>query len=222
MEIRNIIINGFSYSYGIRRSDKAKYIRLQISREDGLIVVLPKRASNKDALKILNDKSDWIKKHLSELERKKEKYFYCGRKIDMEVQYDIFRKKTSIKYEGRRLLISVPQNYSGSGSEFYLEWLKEKAENYIPGRVKYFSDEYGFKYRKIKIRNQKTRWGSCTSKGNLSFNAKLMSLNKRLIDYVVIHELCHLKEMNHSKKFWRRVEEIMPDYKELKKKLKNF
>lgn len=220
MEIRNIIIDGDNYSYRIRRSSKAKHIKLQITLDDGLILILPQKAALKDADKILRTKEYWIKKHLSIIENKKAEFFYFGKKIDLEIQYDIFRKNMSIRHEGRRLIISVPQQYKGNGSEFYRAWLKLRAEDYIPRRVKFFTDKFGFEHNKITIRNQKTRWGSCTSGGNLSFNAKLMASNKRVIDYVIVHELCHLKEMNHSKKFWRLVEEIMPDYNILRKKLK--
>lgn len=86
--------------------------------------------------------------------------------------------------------------------------------DYIPGRVKYYSDIMEVTYGKITIRNQKTRWGSCSGKGNLNFNCLLMLMPPEVIDYVVVHELCHRKEMNHSKAFWKEVEKILPNYKE--------
>ncbi len=220
MEIRNIIIDGENYSYRIRISRKAKYARLNITPDNGLTLVLPKNVDVKSSERILRTKKDWLKKHYSFVQKKKDEYFYCGKKIDLEVQYDIFRKNIALRYEKKRLIISAPQQYQGSGGEFYLEWLRFRAEDYIPRRVKMFADKYEFKYRKVSIRQQKTRWGSCSSNGNLSFNAKLMAMNKKVIDYVIVHELCHLIEMNHSKNFWRLVEEIMPDYKAIKKKLK--
>ncbi|MDR3628564.1 MAG: M48 family metallopeptidase, partial [Ignavibacteriaceae bacterium] len=73
---------------------------------------------------------------------------------------------------------------------------------------------------KVTIRNQKTRWGSCSARGNLSFNFNLVRYRKEIIDYVIVHELCHLKEMNHSNKFWNLVEKICPDYKALRRELK--
>ena len=81
--------------------------------------------------------------------------------------------------------------------------LSDKALDYIPGRVKYYSDIMEVTYGKITIRNQKTRWGSCSGKGNLNFNCLLMLMPPEVIDYVVVHELCHRKEMNHSKAFWK-------------------
>lgn len=99
--------------------------------------------------------------------------------------------------------------------------LKQKAQAYIPERVEYFANIMGVDYGRITIRKQKTRWGSCSGKGNLNFNCLLMLTPPEVIDYVVIHELCHRKEMNHSKAFWREVEKVMPDYKKSVLWLKN-
>jgi predicted metal-dependent hydrolase len=79
----------------------------------------------------------------------------------------------------------------------------------------------GVEYGRITIRMQKSRWGSCSGKGNLNFNCLLMRTPDEIIDYVVVHELCHLKEMNHSPRFWAEVEKIFPDYKERRKWLKD-
>lgn len=91
--------------------------------------------------------------------------------------------------------------------------LASKALSYIPERVAYYSKQLGVTYGRITIRNQKTRWGSCSSRGNLNFNCLLMLTPPEVIDYVVVHELCHRKEMNHSKAFWSEVERVLPDYK---------
>lgn len=94
-----------------------------------------------------------------------------------------------------------------------IQTLAKKALEYIPDRVAYFSKQVGVDYGRITIRNQKTRWGSCSSAGNLNFNCLLMLAPPEVIDYVVVHELCHRKEMNHSKAFWNEVAKILPDYK---------
>ncbi|MBU5417129.1 M48 family metallopeptidase [Anaerobutyricum soehngenii] len=98
--------------------------------------------------------------------------------------------------------------------------LAEEALKVIPERVKYFAKVIGVTYGKITVRNQKTRWGSCSSKGNLNFNCLLMLAPPEVLDYVVVHELCHRKQMNHSKAFWLEVEKVLPNYKEVRKWLK--
>ena len=106
-----------------------------------------------------------------------------------------------------------------SSKKHYLKH-KEDARVLINERAEYFSVEYGFKYNRISIRNQKTRWGSCSTKGNLNFNYKIFFLSPEMRDYIIVHELCHLKEFNHSSKFWALVEEITPNYREIRKEIK--
>lgn len=99
--------------------------------------------------------------------------------------------------------------------------LADQALHDIPERVEIFSKLIGVSYGRITIRNQKTRWGSCSGKGNLNFNCLLMLAPSEVIDYVVVHELCHRKEMNHSKAFWEEVEKVFPEYRRCVQWLKN-
>ena len=96
--------------------------------------------------------------------------------------------------------------------------LKEQARALVIERIKYFNDFYRFEkpVGRIAIRNTKSRWGSCSKKGNLNFNYKIIFLASKLADYLVVHELCHLKEFNHSQKFWKLVSAAVPDYKKLR------
>lgn len=99
--------------------------------------------------------------------------------------------------------------------------LADKALELIPPRVAYFAQRLGVTYGNITIRNQRTKWGSCSSKGNLNFNCVLALVPPWVLDYVVVHELCHRKHMNHSPDFWAEVEKEMPDYAQLRKWLKD-
>lgn len=101
-----------------------------------------------------------------------------------------------------------------------IQALAERALKIIPEKVRYYAPLVGVTYGKITIRNQKSRWGSCSSKGNLNFNCLLMLTPEDVQDYVVVHELCHRKEMNHSPLFWAEVERIIPDYTIQRKWLK--
>jgi predicted metal-dependent hydrolase len=92
--------------------------------------------------------------------------------------------------------------------------LADVALRVLPERCRYFAGIMGVRYGRITIRNQKTRWGSCSSGGNLNFNCLLMLAPPEVRDYVVVHELAHLKEMNHSPRFWKEVEKVLPDYRQ--------
>jgi predicted metal-dependent hydrolase len=94
------------------------------------------------------------------------------------------------------------------------------AKKLVQSRLEYFNRFYGFAYDRISIRNQQTRWGSCSAKGNLNFNYRILFLPSELSDYVVVHELCHLRELNHSPAFWRLVELTVPDYKKRRQLLR--
>ena len=97
---------------------------------------------------------------------------------------------------------------------------RKKAKLVFRERADYFASSMGLSFNRIAIREQRTRWGSCSSKKNLNFNWKLLLAPPQVLDYVVVHELCHLKQMNHSKAFWTEVEAVLPDYKERKRWLR--
>jgi len=97
---------------------------------------------------------------------------------------------------------------------------KKTAEKVINETVGFFSSIYEVKIKRISIRNQKTRWGSCSKRGNLNFNYKLVFLPEELRNYVIVHEICHILEFNHSTRFWYQVSRTFPNYKELRKKLR--
>ncbi len=102
------------------------------------------------------------------------------------------------------------------------EYLKFKSQALVLAqqKVQYWNQIYNFKFNKIAIKNQKTRWGSCSRKGNLNFNFKIVHLTERVLDYLIVHELCHLKEFNHSNNFWMLVGREIPNYKVLRQQLR--
>lgn len=102
----------------------------------------------------------------------------------------------------------------------YLQY-KERARLLAESRIEYYNTFYNFRINRISIKNTKSRWGSCSKKGNLNFNYKIALLPENLADYVIVHELCHLGEFNHSKRFWKLVSLTIPNYLELKNKFKN-
>lgn len=102
----------------------------------------------------------------------------------------------------------------------FTEKKKEQARRFVLNRIKYFNSFYNFKINKIFIKNQSTRWGSCSSLGNINFNYKIIYLRPALADYLIVHELCHLGELNHSKRFWDLVKKTIPDFVKINKELR--
>ena len=111
----------------------------------------------------------------------------------------------------------------GEGDKTELEaFYKQQAHAYIIPRCRELAQEYGFRFQDIRITSAKTRWGSCSSKKNLNFSYRLVMAPRDCIDYVIIHELCHLREMNHGPRFWKQVSQIMPEYQQYEQHLKEF
>ena len=181
----------------IIRSNR-KTLAIQINPDLSVTVRSPMYAPQSDIERILREKESWIQKHIEKIREQEAK-----------------RKKT--QGEKGEYGESVERDYLTNEE---IKKLADKALQHIPKRVSYYAKQIGVTYEKITIRNQKTRWGSCSSKGNLNFNCLLMLTPPEVIDYVVVHELCHRKEMNHSKAFWAEVEKILSDYKEQIKWLK--
>lgn len=130
-----------------------------------------------------------------------------------------------IKKQGKWILQSLEKYRSdgaflgGSRAEYMR--FKERARALAHHRLRYFNQHYGFSWKRVSIRDQRTMWGSCSAEGNLNFNYKIALLPPELADYVIVHELCHLKEMNHSKAFWDLVAETIPDHHARRKALKH-
>lgn len=200
-------------------SKKAKYLRLQINAACELEVVIPHKSNQKEAEKFILKKLNWINKHLTKSSSDTKPLLF-GNEIKITQHFDLFSARHKFIFRNKELFITSPSGSVESLTYLYNIWLKHTAKKYIPERAKRLSERTGFICSKISIRSQKTRWGSCSAKGGLSFNYKMMRYRKEVIDYVIIHELCHLKEMNHSKRFWMLVEKFCPDYKSLKRELR--
>jgi predicted metal-dependent hydrolase len=114
----------------------------------------------------------------------------------------------------------IPSSAWVKGNEADYVKYKDAAHSLAVDRVAFFNKKYGFEFNAITIKNQKTRWGSCSRKGNLNFNYKVALLPQRFSDYIFVHELCHVGQFNHSKKFWALVERTIPDYRDIREELK--
>lgn len=120
-----------------------------------------------------------------------------------------------------RLFESQPKRFIQRGGRHEYLKHKEMARSLAVSRLEYWNQFYGFSYHRISIRNQKTRWGSCSKRGNLSFNYRIALLPVDLADYVILHELCHLQAFDHSDRFWKLMERAMPDYAKRRSQIRN-
>jgi hypothetical protein len=125
----------------------------------------------------------------------------------MRYKYKIFYKKKKVLRKRRTLTGFTKEK-------------REQARCFVENRVSYFNKFYNFEINRVAIKNTSTRWGSCSSKKNLNFNYKIIYLKPEQADYLIVHELCHLGELNHSKRFWELVSKTIPDYVETNKELK--
>jgi predicted metal-dependent hydrolase len=145
-----------------------------------------------------------------------EKFLFMGKNYPLT--YDKQRKK-SIDFDGEKFIIDL--KHRQKAEELFIKWYKTKARQIFHEKLESFSKETGLRYNALKINSAKSRWGSCSSKKNLNFSYRLIMTPEFVIDYVLLHELAHTVEMNHSKKFWEIVASIYPDYQKAEQWLKN-
>jgi predicted metal-dependent hydrolase len=216
--------------YTIKLSSSAKYVRLEINSETGLTVVIPKSYKLDRIPDLLREKGRWVLSKLAKYNQARssmaEKELKSGDTIpylgqDMEVvTQQIHGNADTVKLDRNKLIVGIRAN-SGRLHLALEWWYRMQAGKLIREKVDKLSAHFGVRYNRLIIRGQKTRWGSCSKKGNLSFNWKLMMVPEPVIDYVIIHEIAHLKEMNHTKKFWRLVAQQCPGWRQHKKWLKD-
>ncbi len=227
---RETILDGQTVSYVIKRSAKAKYARLEVRPRTGLAVVVPRAYELGRIPDLLNEKRRWILDKLAkcghirlpstEAEVKSgDTIPYLGQKLRV-IKRKNHEQADSIKVEGKRLVVSLKS--TRIRLNLVLEgWYRREADKLIRKRVDELCPKLGVTYGQLTVRGTKTRWGSCSQKGNLNFNWKLLMVPEAVIDYVMIHELAHLKEMNHSKEFWHLVAQHCPQWRKYRKWLKD-
>ncbi len=203
-----------------------KTLCLSISKNGELIVRAPKKLDMQYIMNFVKEKEKWIIKKQKEMRENTNKnnniinyniFLYLGReykKIEMDGVKKVEISKNNIifpKHIEKKEMLICAQN-------FYINATKDLLKD----RVKYFSELMNLSYTSVSIMNNKTRWGSCSSKGELKFNLRISMLPCKMIDYIIIHELAHLIEFNHSKKFYKIIACIMPKWESVRKDLKNY
>jgi predicted metal-dependent hydrolase len=214
---------------------KRKTIALIVKPDGSLVVRAPLRSSNAVIEDFVKKNAPWIERKQAEalaaLPAPTKQYVngatfpYLGTNYPLEIVEQpgvgVRRRRASDrrspKLVTRPLLLDVggfklaASHQHGAASAFE-RWYREQARQVLAERVKFFAAQYGFQYKRIRITSARTRWGSCSASGSLSFSWRLIQAPLAVVDYVVVHELVHTVVHNHSKQFWQRVGSIMPDY----------
>jgi predicted metal-dependent hydrolase len=228
VEQRSALLAGKHITYTLKRSGKRRRsIGLHID-ERGLIVSVPLRASEKWLHSVLQDKALWVVEKLEGWRtcmpdvirwRDGEKIDYLGEQLVLRVEQGLFA--TPAHRLGKELRVFVVDDSEISLVEHAVAcWYQNEAEQYFVRRVAHYAPLLNVVPTAVKLSEAKTQWGSCTAQGSVRLNVQLIKLPARLVDYVVVHELAHLRELNHSASFWRVVESACPDYAVLCNELK--
>ena len=210
------------------RTPRIKSVDIRV--DDGAVsIVVPASLDTQRISQLLTDKKQWIKAKINlhrEAQPASLKKFvsgealsYLGRNYRLKIYTGSFKP---IKLMHGHLTVTVPRGKQNTDAirNALIHWYKEKAEAKLREKVERYIDAVGVSPKSVGIKSYKSRWGSCSASGKIDFNWKIIMAPNRIVDYVVIHELCHLKHHDHSPKFWKEVERVIPDYLACKEWLK--
>jgi predicted metal-dependent hydrolase len=213
-------------------NERSTRIRLSIKSDGEIVVSMPLSAPARDAIRFVESKAEWIRKH----------------KLRIQKKSTVFSPESNFKTRFHKLLVTKANtdkvyNRVGNGviqiiiperinheqpriQEFIkktlIEVMRYEAKIYLPKRLQELADKHGFKFQNISIKNASTRWGSCSSTNNINLNLHLMRLPEHLIDYVLLHELAHTVVKNHGDKFWLLLEHCYPNARKADKEMNNY
>ncbi|MDI3475110.1 MAG: hypothetical protein PWQ79_1891 [Thermococcaceae archaeon] len=203
---------GLNYTV-IRRP--VKYPRVEISPTGEVKLVLPPGV---DPEWLIEKKREWIEKKLGEIENARKKFLPFSKMLLLNGEFYEIVKGEEFRVNPKFRVVLLP----GNDLRVLKKWLRDQLRGELDFKVRLFSSILGVKYRRVFIRFQRTKWASCSESGNLSFNLMLMALPEELRDYVIIHEVAHLKHLRHSPGFWELVRGYYPKYREAQKKLREY
>ncbi|RNC28661.1 MAG: hypothetical protein AWM53_01321 [Candidatus Dichloromethanomonas elyunquensis] len=226
-----LTVGNYVIEYELYKSTKAKKINVTM-KDQRFKVAVPEAFSMEYAKNFLEDHKELLLKHflkyLSQANSRSpkkyvdgEKFLYRGRNYPLLV-VKTFGPEFYALFKGSRIVVNISSNLLPLQQvplikKLVEEWYIGQASKLLPEQVEFYSKLMGISYQKLKIKDQKTRWGSCSNKGNINLNWRIIMAPNQVVAYVVIHELSHLRFMNHSKDFWKLVELHLPDYKKWRK-----
>ena len=203
-----------SFEYTVRRSDRARRVRVTVHPEGEIEVVIPRRAREREAAAAVAELRPWIEKRLAEAAELKARLAargatvpFLGGVLDLVVEPG----RSRAHRRGEALLVP-----DGDARPAIERWYRRTARAEVGPRLDEAAEALGVNYESVRIGNQRTRWGSCSTSGAMSFNWRLLLAPEEVFDYVVWHEACHLRHMDHSPRFWALLERHRPAYREPK------
>lgn len=213
-------------------SKRARRLNISIKSDSDIRVAVPAGVSFLIARQFFNEHLDWVLKsirRLKHLEKSQPITDFTNvatREHRLVLRPDSSAKLT-VKISNGAILVKYPKTLRDADPVLQfiirkglIEAYRIEAKNYLPGRVAQLADQFGFKYKKVDIKNMKSRWGSCSAKNNINLNLQLLRFDNEVIDYVILHELLHTRIKNHNIHFWQALQKLCPDYKKLKNQLK--
>ena len=222
--------------YSVKRGKRKKTVAINVTPAAQTLVLAPYSLSREKIEKIITNKARWILekqdyfKRLATLFPEKEfisgeQVLFLGRKYRLKINEVQGENSKEPRVIGRRIFISIGRHLNQKGKKeiiknILVKWYYAQSAEIISQRVKRYGEQLGITLPDIIIKDQKKRWGSCSNNGVLRFNWKITMAPVSIIDYIVVHELCHLKIKNHSSDFWKRVSFALPDYRERREWLK--
>jgi hypothetical protein len=210
-----------------------KTLAIQVEPIDKILVLSPKGLPEDIIKEKVKSKSKWIIRKLLDFKDmgylpfnrefvNGEAFIYLGRNYSLQIVLDKNLKNPKVELSNGKFAISTPVKDQVLLKKAMEKWYRREAKKIILKRTEFYKPKFSIEPRGIKIKEQKKRWGSCTSKGDLLFNWKAIMAPSTVIDYIIVHELSHLIHKNHSQKFWSQIESLIPDYKIRKKWLKEY
>ncbi|APU59302.1 M48 family metallopeptidase [Clostridium botulinum] len=223
--MKDIFLMGERFQY-ILKTKKRKTISIKIGKEFIIEVTAPLGTNEYTIEQVLKKEEKWIIKKIKKLKEVENfnGYYYLGELYYLKIK-EVKSLYFKLEVDSNKFMVYINSGILKEKREVIIKdnlekFYKEQAVKVLKERTDYYSSILKVVPKNIVIKNQKTLWGSCSSKGNINYNYKIVMAPLKILDYIVVHELCHLVHMNHSKDFWHLVESIIPDFKERRNWLK--
>jgi len=221
-----ILLDGEPVPYRLYRMPRRKHVHLVVSADGGLQIRVPYRCSREYAEAVLRENGAWALEALGRATDAVQARPVLGEGSELPLLDERLclglrqASRASVQREGGEIVVAGPDLRPGSVRSSLSGWYRSQAREYLGGRVACLAPRLGVVPSRLSIRGQKTRWGSCSSRGTISLNWRLMLTPAELMEYVVVHELCHLRHLNHSPEFWRFVAAFVPDWQARRMRLR--